>query len=237
MTVSVLKRIFKLLIDFFLPRRCAVCNSRLHEGEQVVCSRCLIENSMCGVFDDSSDNAMLRSVLGCGEMVRANTLFHFHPKSEMARLIYKMKYMGRWDIGVQMGLHAARIFQPQGFFEGIDVIVPVPLTRKRFWQRGYNQSEMIAEGLSEITGLRIDKKALRRSRFSESQTHLRGEQRQANVADAFAVDDASRLDNKHILLVDDIFTTGATMSACIREISSKTVGTRLSIMTLGLTKS
>lgn len=237
MIVNVLKRIFKLLIDFFLPRRCVVCNSRLHEGEHVVCSRCLIENAMCGVFDDSNDNAMLRGVLGCGDIVRANALFHFHPKSEMARLIYKMKYLGRWDIGIYMGHHAARIFHSQGFFDGVDVIVPVPLTRKRRCQRGYNQSEMIAEGISEITGIPIEKKSLKRSRFSESQTHLRGEQRLANVAGAFSVDDASKLDNKHILLVDDIFTTGATLSACVREISSKAVGTRLSIMTLGLTKS
>jgi len=236
MIVNVLKRIFKLLIDFFLPRRCVVCNSRLHEGEHVVCSRCLIENAMCGVFDDSNDNAMLRGVLGCGDIVRANALFHFHPKSEMARLIYKMKYLGRWDIGIYMGRHAARVFQSQGFFDGVDVIVPVPLTRKRRRQRGYNQSEMIAEGLSDITGLSIDKKSLKRRHFTESQARMSGEQRQENVIGAFAVEDASALNNRHILLVDDIFTTGATLSACIREISDKATGTKVSVMTLGLTK-
>lgn len=237
MTVNVLRRTFKLLIDFFLPRRCVVCNSRLHEGEQIVCSRCLIENAMNGVFDDSNDNAMLRGVLGCGEIVRANALFHFHPKSEMARLIYKMKYQGRWGIGIYMGRHAAKVFQPQGFFDGVDVVIPVPLTRKRRRQRGYNQSEMIAEGLSDMTGIAIDKKSLKRRHFTESQAHMGKDQRQENVADAFVVEDASKLDNKHILLIDDIFTTGATLSACIREISSKAVGTRLSILTLGLTKS
>lgn len=96
---------------------------------------------------------------------------------------------------------------------------------------------MIAEGLSDITGLSIDKKSLKRRHFTESQAHMGKDQRQENVADAFVVEDASKLDNKHILLIDDIFTTGATLSACIREISSKAVGTRLSILTLGLTKS
>lgn len=231
-----MRKILRLIFDFFLPRRCVVCNFRLHEGEHTICSRCLIDNGMCGVFDDSHDNVMLRSVMGCGDMVRANAMFHFYPKSDMARLIYKLKYEGRWDVGVFMGRHAARALQPQGFFDGVDVIVPVPLTHKRFRKRGFNQSEMIAEGISEITGISVDKTSLIRCRFSDSQAHMGREQRQENVAGAFAIEDSSSLDNRHILLVDDIFTTGATMSACIREISGKTVGTKLSVLTLGLTK-
>lgn len=201
-----------------------------------MCSRCLIENGMDGLFADSHDNVMLRSVLGCGDVCRANALFYFYPKSNTARLIYKMKYGSRWDAGIFMGNHAARVLLPQGFFDGVDVIVPVPLTHRRFVQRGFNQSEMLAEGISEITGIAVDKKSLQRQVFTESQTRLRGEQRIANVADAFILKDDASLGGKHILLVDDVFTTGATLRACIREISGKTYNTKFSILTLGLTK-
>lgn len=231
-----MKRIAKLISDFFLPRRCVACDKRLYEGETVVCSRCLLDNSLTGVFADSSDNVMVRAVTGCGDIVRANALFVFHPHSKMARLIYRMKYDGRSAIAVYMGIHAAKVLQPGGFFDGIDVIVPVPLTRMRRFHRGFNQSEMLARGISSVTGIPVDATSFVRRHFSGSQTHLGGEQRQANVESAFEMVAADGLRGRHVLVVDDVFTTGATLSACLREISCKVGEVRLSILTLGLTK-
>ena len=230
------RKIAQLISDFFLPRRCVACNSRLHEGETVLCSCCLIKESMSGLFADSSDNVMVRSVLGCGDVIRANALFEFHPHGNMAQLIYRMKYDGRSSIAVFMGRHAAKVLQPEGFFDGVDVIVPVPITRMRRFQRGFNQSEMLAIGISEVTGIPVDNTSLLRCRFSSSQTRLKGEQRLANVRSAFALVSAQALSGRHVLVVDDIFTTGASLSECLSEISRKAEGVRLSILTLGLTK-
>ena len=228
--------ILRLIADLFLPRRCVVCNKRLHDGEKVICSHCLLANPMDGVFGSDYDNYMVDCLKGFGEVVRANALFEFHPKSAMANLVYKMKYRGRAEIGVLMGRHAALVLSSRGFFDGVDMIVPVPLTRKRRRQRGFNQSELIAEGISEVTGIPVDSKSLRRVRFSGSQTTLSGVERMANVDGAFFLTDSEPLSSRHVLIVDDIFTTGATVSACMREISGKTSGTRFTILTLGMTK-
>ena len=229
--------ILRLIADLFLPRRCVVCNKRLHDGEKVICSHCLLANPMDGVFGSDYDNYMVDCLKGFGEVVRANALFEFHPKSAMANLVYKMKYRGRAEIGVLMGRHAALVLSSRGFFDGVDMIVPVPLTRKRRRHRGFNQSELIAEGISDVTGIIVNRRAFRRVRFTASQTTLRGEERMSNVDGAFLLADPEALSVRHVLMVDDIFTTGGTMSACMREISANTSGTRFSILTLGLTKS
>ena len=148
-----------------------------------------------------------------------------------------MKYEGRGDIAVNMGRHAAKALHPKGFFDDVDVIVPVPITRMRRFQRGFNQSELFARGLSEVTSIPVDTTSLIRRRFARSQTRLSGEQRQENVATAFSLVASAALEGRHVLVVDDIFTTGATLGACLREISQNTKDVRLSILTLGLTKS
>lgn len=202
-----------------------------------MCSRCLIYDSMSGLFSDSSDNMIVRSVMGCGDVIRGNALFEFHPHSNQARLIYKMKYEGRRDIAVYMGRHAAMALQPKGFFDGVDVIVPVPITRMRRFQRGFNQSELMAMGLQELTSIPVDTTSLVRSSFARSQTRLSGEQRQKNVATAFSLVSSDALSGRHVLVVDDVFTTGATLGACLREISQNTKNVQLSVLTLGVTKS
>ena len=114
---------------------------------------------------------------------------------------------------------------------------PVIPYRMRRFQRGFNQSELFARGLSEVTSIPVDTTSLIRRRFARSQTRLNGEQRQENVASAFSLVASAALEGRHVLVVDDIFTTGATLGACLREISQNTKDVRLSILTLGLTKS
>ena len=112
-------------------------------------------------------------------------MFEFHPRGLQARMIYKMKYQGRSDIAVNMGRHAAKALLPAGFFEDVDVIVPIPITRMRRFQRGYNQSEMLARGISEITAIPIDTTSVVRHRFLRSQTRLSLEQRQKTLQKPF----------------------------------------------------
>lgn len=102
------------------------------------------------------------------------------------------------------------------FFDGIDVIIPVPLHKNRLRSRGYNQSEYIARGLSDVTGIPMDTSHLTRVRDTPQQALLTGENRHHNVADAFAVNHPEQLYHQHILLVDDLFTTGETMRSCLK---------------------
>jgi ComF family protein len=129
----------------------------------------------------------------------------------------------------------AEEMKPAGFLDGIDILLPIPLSKKRYWQRGYNQSEMLARGMSEVTGLPVITKAVRRTNFRQSQTSLTRKERQENVEGTFVLRHPELLENKHVLLIDDICTTGATLLACSEAIRS-VKGIHISILTLGLTK-
>lgn len=122
-----------------------------------------------------------------------------------------------------------------GFFDGIDIIIPIPLTRKREWNRGYNQSGEIAKGISRYTKIPIVTNAVKRTRFTQSQTHLKSEQRKQNVENAFKLLKPSLIKGKHILLVDDIITTGATVYSCAKELQ-KAGNITFSIISAGFTK-
>jgi ComF family protein len=150
-------------------------------------------------------------------------------------VVYELKYNDRPDIGIVLGRMMANELQDSGFFEGIDMLVPVPLAPRRERQRGYNQSRQLALGISEISGLPVSDCAVRRTVFKGSQTELSRWDRQENVEDVFRLRDADVLNRRHVLLVDDIVTTGATVTACARELL-KVDGVRLSILSFGYTK-
>ena len=135
-------------------------------------------------------------------------------------------------MAVQMGRLMALDLSESDFLNTVDCIVPIPLTRMRELSRGYNQSEMLARGFSSVTGLLVVVDAVVRRHFHQSQTHLRYQDREKNVDDAFALVDASLIAGKHVLLVDDIITYGSTMRACAKEVL-KAEGTTVSILSLG----
>ena len=166
---------------------------------------------------------------------RAAALIYYEPHSELAQLVYDLKYRNRPDIGEDMGRLMANEMQIAHFFDDIDIFLPVPLSRKRLRQRGYNQSEELARGISEVTHLPLVTKAVIRKHFVRSQTQLTRYERQENVADMFELRDDHLIKGKHVLLIDDICTTGATLIACI-DVLKNIPGIRLSVLTLGFTK-
>ena len=135
-----------------------------------------------------------------------------------------------------MGRLMAREFLSSGFFDGIDAIIPVPLAPKRQRQRGYNQSEQLAHGISEITGLPIYNKVVRRVSFKGSQTNRGRWERNENVAHVFELRDAAAISGRHLLLVDDVVTTGATLIACAQELA-QAGSIKVSVLALGFAKS
>lgn len=166
---------------------------------------------------------------------RAAAFIYYEPHSEMAHMVYQLKYGNCPDIGEDIGRLMATDMLIAHYFDDVDLLVPVPLTAKRLRQRGYNQSEMLAQGISQQTHIPVDAHALRRLAFGVSQTHLSRHDRQRNVTGVFVANDPDSLEGCHVMLVDDICTTGATLTACSQALAA-IKGIRISVLTLGFTK-
>lgn len=138
----------------------------------------------------------------------------------MRKVIHQLKYAGKKEIGRALGRIMANEMQESNFFDGIDLIIPIPLHPKRLRERGYNQSEWIAKGISDITHLPILTTAVQRTKHIESQTHKTPFERWENVQNIFYCNSPEDLENKHILLVDDVLTTGSTATACMESLSN-----------------
>ena len=223
-------------LDFAAPRPCAVCGDRLNAGEDFVCARCDLHLPRTDYADSPKDNEMARAFWGRIPAERCAAFIHFHYGSETARIIYGLKYFDHPDFGFLMGRMMAREMGRSGFFEGIDLIVPMPLAANRQRQRGYNQSEEIAAGISRETGLKVVRHVLKRQKYRESQTMKDRWERNENVEGAFRLVRVGCIAHRHVLLVDDVVTTGATICACAKALLDAD-GVRISILSLAFAKS
>ena len=204
--------------------------------EETICSTCNLHLPRTDFHRNAYDNEMAKMFWGQIPIERATAFFYYEPHAQTANIIYELKYKNRPEIGSIVGRILAKEIQSSGFFDGIDGIVPVPLAKKRQRQRGYNQSEEIARGVSEITGLPINKKVVRRNSFKGSQTNKGRWDRQENVEHVFELIDAEAVSNKHLLLIDDVVTTGATCIACAKALC-QAGNVRISILSLAFAKS
>ena len=223
------------LLDLISPRVCVVCGKRLAATEDVICNKCNFHLPRTRFSTNPYENEMAKLFWGQIPVERAAALFHYESHAETANIIYQLKYKDHPEIGPFMGRMVATELKRDGFFDGIDGIVPVPLTKERLRQRGYNQSEEIAKGVSEITGLPIINDVVRRTLFKGSQTRRWRWERQENVEFAFKLINGEPLIGKHLLIVDDVVTTGATIIACAKELV-KAGNVKISILSLGLTR-
>lgn len=232
MTISLWSR----LLDLVSPRLCAVCGRRLTVTERTLCAVCNLHLPRTGFQHDPLRNVMAKLFWGRIPVERVAALFFYEAGSEVGSMVYDLKYHDHPEIGIDMGRIMGREFMGDGFFEGIDIIVPVPLAKKRQRQRGYNQSLMLAKGVSEVTAIPVFNKVLRRNKFEGSQTQKGRWERMENVENVFELTDAASLQGRHVLLIDDVVTTGATMVACARELL-RVQGVTLSLLALGYAKS
>jgi ComF family protein len=224
------------LADLIAPRLCTVCGRRLSPTEQVVCAPCYLHLPRTGFEHHAYDNMMARLFWGVVPVSRVAALFYYEAHSDVSNILYDLKYHDHPEIGVAMGQLVATEFQEAGFFSGIDALVPVPLAKVRQRHRGYNQSRCIAEGISHVTGLPVVEGAVLRTQFVKSQTQMYRWDRLQNVAHAFEARHLPTLKGLHVLLVDDVVTTGATMTACARELQ-KAEDVSISMLALGFAKS
>lgn len=228
--------LLRLLTDLLAPRACTACGCRLAAGEDVLCTGCNIRLPRTHFARSPLDNEMARLFWGRVPVERCAALFFYHPHSASGQMIYGLKYRGRAEDGRMLGRLAAGEMAAEGFFDGMDLLIPLPLARRRERERGYNQSAMIAEGVAEITRLRVERHAVERTRDTPSQTTMERSRRSDNVEGAFRLRDPERVSGHHVLLIDDITTTGATLAACARVLLGAG-GVTVSVLTLGFSKS
>lgn len=213
------------LCSIFYPKTCAMCGAYIGDIEHVLCDACLADLPRTEQAEQRQNETEMALLGQPADMVKASKVMHvnsaaaflfFEKNHPIQTMIHQMKYADRPDIGFYMGRQAAMEFQYAGFFDGIDVIIPMPLHPKRLRERGYNQSEYIASGIGSVTGIPIDTTHVTRKRNTPKQALQKGEERKSNVANAFEVNHPEQLYHKHILVVDDLITTGETMKSCLQ---------------------
>lgn len=230
--MSIVGSIYRALLSLLFPPRCPVCGTLAENGRGDICIDCRTSIPTTGLIDEP-DNAMEQVFWGYLPIEQAAALFWFQKDSNWQALIHRFKYSGRWALAQLMGRWLGDELRRSDRFDGVDLVIPVPLHWWRRMRRGYNQSEHLAIGISRAMGIAYDFGALKRSHYTRSQTTKRRIERWKNVADIFTVRHAERLRGRHILLVDDVFTTGSTLASCAEAILKACDGdVRISIATL-----
>ncbi len=227
-----LKRVLENVVNVFYPKLCLACESETYSGIIPVCVRCINELPIANLHKES-ENLITERLLGRIEAKAAGALFYFTKKGKVQHLIHQAKYSGDAQISKLLGNWMGRLLMESDLFNDIDVVVPVPLHYSKIKTRGYNQSAEFGRGISEILNKPVLNEALKRNRKDISQTSKNRIDRLTNVHSSFELNNVKGLENKHILLVDDVLTTGATIEACAEKLTS-IEGTSISICVMAI---
>jgi len=229
-----LKELADDFLGLFFPSLCLSCGASLVRGEELLCTSCMIEINRTG-FHLKRDNAVERLFWGRCIIEKGAAFSVYNRGSRIRKLIHLMKYRGRKEIGFALGRIYGSYLHDSSFMDGIDILVAVPLHPDRLKKRGYNQSEYIARGISEVTGVPVAEKVLYRVSATNTQTRRGRFERWENVEGLFAVVDEKQIEDKHVLIVDDVITTGSTLEACANALQ-KGGKTRVSVVSLAVSQ-
>ncbi len=218
--------------NLLYPNLCVVCGENLLKSEQHICLSCLCSIPKTN-YHCHPDNPIEKRFWGKVPIHRATAFFFFQKGSSFQKLLHALKYKGNKEIGWKIGQYAAVDLLESEDFMSVDVIIPVPLHPEKYKKRGYNQSEWIGKGLSEILEKPQDITTLVRNKENTTQTKKSVFERYENTEGIFECTDIATLAGKHILLVDDVLTTGSTLEACVSALL-KTEGIKVSIFTLAV---
>lgn len=217
-------------VSLLFPELCHACGENLVDGEDLICTNC-IYNLPYTNFYLQPDNIVARQFWGKVKIDAAYALFYFAKGGKVQQLMHQFKYQNAPLIGNKLGNIAGAQLNKSTSFKHIDAIIPVPLHKSRLRKRGYNQSACFAEGLAEPLNTKVIINNLVRIKATETQTHKSRFERAVNMQEVFMVDNPDELAGKHVLLVDDVVTTGATLEACAAALLT-VPGLRLSIATI-----
>ena len=214
------------------PELCAVCGEALVRQEQHICMACLNAFPQTG-FHTWPGNEVERRFWGKVPVERGIAFFYYDKESALQQAIFQLKYRGEKELGTVLGRYAGTALAEVGVYDAVDVIVPVPLHPKKRVKRGYNQSEWIARGLAEKINKPMDTEHLVHQTENASQTHKSLFDRYLNMQGVFALTDPLAFAHKHVLLVDDVITTGSTLEACIQALL-QSPGVKVSVFALAM---
>lgn len=218
------------LIQLIYPNLCVGCGDELLGNEKHLCIACWKALPKTG-FHHQPMNPASEKFLGKIPFHHAGSMYYFTKDTRLQAILHALKYRGSVEVGIELGKRCAHELMKCPWIGEVDVLVPVPLSKQKMKKRGYNQSEAIARGMQSILAIPTDTTSFTRVVNTRSQTNLSVSERAENVKRAFAVSNDKALRDKHILLIDDVLTTGATLTACAKEILDK-VEARISIFTL-----
>ncbi len=225
------KEAFADFFDLFFPCSCVSCHAPLIRGEQQLCTHCNSSLPKTNFHLLNGDSPLELLFWGRVPIHSVWAYLRYTKGGKAQRLLHSLKYQDNQPLGIMLGRWFGYEIKVQLLQKGnVDLIIPVPLHRSKLKSRGYNQSDLIARGLSEGLGLPFSTQVLLRKRATDTQTRKSRMGRWLNVATVFAVDDTTCLQGKHILLVDDVLTTGATLEAAAQPLISS--GARVSIAVL-----
>lgn len=232
-----MKKIFQWindLVSIFYPRLCVGCGDALQRNESHLCLRCILHLPETN-YHLSKENPLEKIFWGRAKVENVFSFLYFRKGNTVQSILHQLKYKGNKEIGAFMGEMYGKKLADAGCLADVDVIVPIPLHPKKMRLRGYNQSEWIAMGLSKGLNVPYSNDFLVRATFTETQTKKARFSRWENVKDVFQASRTDELAGKHVLVCDDVLTTGATTEAAIQKLL-EVPGVRVSVVTIATAK-
>ena len=217
-------------ISLLFPRLCYACGNQLIRNESLICTECFVVIPRTN-YHLIEDNPVAQLFWGRCMIEKAAAFSYYNKGSRIRMLIHNLKYKGIREIGYELGRIYGLSLKESGFTNDIDMIIPVPLHPMKERIRGFNQSETISMGIADVTLLPVDIKSFARIQVSATQTKRSRYERWTNVEGIFQVIDSETIMGKHVLLVDDVITTGSTIESCTNELL-KVEGVKVSVVAL-----
>jgi ComF family protein len=214
--IKKIKYTWEAFIELFYPRICVACTKHLTEQEEILCLKCDLQLPVSGYLD-FKENPIEKLFWGRVKVKAAAALYFFTKEGGIQHLMHHLKYKQRKDIGIWMGKKLGKAIKESTRFSNIDYVVPIPLHPKKKFRRGYNQSDLIAQGIEDETHW-INASVLERIDDTATQTKKNKYERWLNVGESFRISPRYNIENKNILLIDDVITTGATMEGNIHAL-------------------
>jgi ComF family protein len=220
------------MLYLFFPRLCLLCKRPLIKDEQQICLHCFCDLPRTN-YAQRTDHPILNLYGGIPQIREAGSFLFFEKEGKAQTLLHSLKYYNNKELAMQLGRYAALEMQKDGVFNNVEILVPVPLHPKKERKRGYNQSEWIARGFASVYQCPINTDTLFRNIHTDTQTRKTSYERHLNVEKIFDIQNIETFSGKHILLVDDVITTGATTNACIRALTT-TPDIQISLFSLAI---
>ncbi len=225
---------FHDLINLFFPQSCVICEEILSKNEHLICTNCLHELPVTNYHLDN-ENPVKKVFYGRIDIENATSFLLFHKKSNVQTLIHQLKYKGNKEISSYLGAWAGSTLSQFEDYQNIDLIIPVPLHKKKLKSRGFNQVEGFGKELAKALQAEYMDEVLLKKSFTSTQTLKTRFARWNNMEETFVLENAEQIKNKHILLVDDLITTGATIEACANVLKASP-GVKISVVSMAFTE-